>query len=45
MAISAATMNQDDVTSTSLPAIEPILMVPGGRDLCGLACCPDTHQR
>ena len=44
-AISAATTNQDDVTSTSLPAIVPILNVPGGRGTWGLACGPDTLPR
>ncbi len=36
-AIRAATTNHDDVTSTSLPAIVPILNVPAGRGVGGLA--------
>jgi hypothetical protein len=44
-AISPATRNHDDETSTSLPAIVPILTVPGARGVGGLVCGPDTHQR
>ena len=39
-AIRPATRNQDDVTSTSLPAIEPIRKVPGGRSARGAGVGP-----
>ena len=51
-AMSAATTNQDDETSTSLPATDPIRNVPGGRGGRGASRCgsgvegagPDTSR-